>query len=326
MPRLLFFSFSTVDPPLHFVRDFFAEQTRGLHAKHHDQDGEGKGVGKDAPIRALDDALADTDEKRPHHGAGNGADTAEYCRYEGPQSRQGAGQGDDGLVVGEVQQGADGRQQRADDEGHGDHAVDPDAHELRGFKIPGHGPHGHADPGVVDELGQGRHQKHHQHRRDHRHILGGYPRNGQLVGQTGQSGVHLGQAAGDVGRQILQQIADTNGGDHHRHPGGCPQRLVGRPLDDEAQQHSQNDHQGNGRSQRQAGAEVDHHQTGYHEYIAVSKVDQPQDAVDHGVADGDEGVLPAQRYAGEQNGDAVLHGEPSLFFQVLRGRHAAEPS
>ena len=96
MPRLLFFSFSTVDPPLHFVRDLFAEQTRGLHAKHHDQDGEGKGIGKDAPIRAFDDALADTDEKRPHHGAGNGADTAEYRRYEGPQSRQGAGQGDDG--------------------------------------------------------------------------------------------------------------------------------------------------------------------------------------------------------------------------------------
>ncbi len=93
VPRLLFFSFSTVDPPLHFVRDLFAEQTRGLHAKHHDQDGEGKGVGKDAPIGALDDALADTDEKRPHHGAGNGADTAEYRRYEGPQSRQGAGQG-----------------------------------------------------------------------------------------------------------------------------------------------------------------------------------------------------------------------------------------
>ena len=80
------------------------------------------------------------------------------------------------------------------------------------------------------------------------------------------------------------------------------------------------------RGQRQTGAEVDHHQTGYHEYIAVGEVDQPQDAVDHGIADGDEGVLPAQRYAGEQNGDAVLHGEPSLFFQVLRGRHAAEPS
>ena len=60
-------------------------------------------------------------------------------------------------------------------------------------------------------------------------------------------------------------------------------QLVGRPLDDEAQQHSQNDHQGNGRGQRQAGAEVDHPQTGYHEYIAVSKVDQPQDAVDHGI-------------------------------------------
>ena len=165
MPCLLFFSFSTVDPPLHFVRDLFAEQTRGLDAQHHDQQRKGTGVGKDAPIGAFDNTLADTDEKRPYHSAGNGADTAEYRRYEGPQSRQGAGQGDDGLVVGEVQQGADGRQQRADDEGHGDHAVDPDAHELRGFKIPGYRPHGHADPGVVDELGQGRHQKHHQHRR-----------------------------------------------------------------------------------------------------------------------------------------------------------------
>ena len=35
----------------------------------------------------------------------------------------------------------------------------------------------------------------------------------------------LRQAAGDIGRQILQQIADADGGDHHRHPGAVRRGL-----------------------------------------------------------------------------------------------------
>ena len=41
----------------------------------------------------------------------------------------------------------------------------------------------------------------------------------------------------------------------------------------------------------------------------------------------DYGTIYAVLYENiDENGDAVLHGDPSLFFQVLRGRHAVEPS
>ena len=49
--------------------------------------------------------------------------------------------------------------------------VDLDAHELGGLKVLGHGPHGHAHLGVVDELGQGQHQNQHQNRRHDGHVF-----------------------------------------------------------------------------------------------------------------------------------------------------------
>ncbi len=125
--------------------------------------------------------------------------------------------------------------------------------------------------------------------------------------QDGQGGVHLGQAAGDVSGDVLEEIAHADGGDHDAHPGGGAQGLVGRPFDEKAQDHREKDHQGHGHRQGQAGAEVDHDEAGHHEHVAVGEVDEAQDTVDHGVADGDQGVLSAQGYAGEQDGDCVLH-------------------
>ena len=54
-------------------------------------------------------------------------------------------------------------------------------------------------------------------------------------------GIGHGQAAGDVGRSVLQQIADADGGDHDGHSRGSAQGLIGRPLDDKAQRHRQDD-------------------------------------------------------------------------------------
>ena len=142
------------------------------------------------------------------------------------------------------------------------------------------------------------------HHGDH---LRGHAGNGDGIGDAGNLRVHLGQAAGDIGRQVLEQVAHADGGDHDAHAGRFPQGLVGRPLDDEAQKHRQDQHQGDGRRQGQAGGEVDHHQARHHEHVAVGEVNQAQDAVDHGIPNGDQGVLSAQGHAGEQNGNGVLH-------------------
>ncbi len=52
---------------------------------------------------------------------------------------------------------------------------------------------------------------------------------------------------------------------------------------------------GDGDIKRHRGVHVHHEKAGHRENIPVGEVDQPQDAVDHGVADGDQGILPAHR-------------------------------
>ena len=54
----------------------------------------------------------------------------------------------------------------------------------------------------------------------------------------------LGDAAGDVERQVLDQVADADSGDHQRHAGSGAQRLVSHPLNEEAQHHGDDQHQG----------------------------------------------------------------------------------
>lgn len=113
---------------------------------------------------ALDERLADADDERADHGAGDRADAAEHRRHERLQTRHGAGGRDDGRVIREVQQRADSGKERADDKRHGDDLIDLDAHELAGLKILCDRAHGHADLGVVDEPLQQQHEHEHEAR------------------------------------------------------------------------------------------------------------------------------------------------------------------
>ena len=106
----------------------------------------------------------------------------------------------------------------------------------------------------------------------------------------------------------MQQIAHADGGDHDGHSGGGAQRLVGCPLDQKAQQDGEQDGQRQGDGQGQPhGGQVDGDQAGDHEHVAVGEVDQAQNTVHHGVADGDQGVLTSHGDAGEQYGNSIFH-------------------
>ncbi len=159
----------------------------------------------------------------------------------------------------------------------------------------------------MNQLGQGQNQRQNQHRRHHRDPFGGHTGDAYRGGDARNLRVHLGQSAGNIGSQVLKQVAHADGGDHDAHPGSLPQGLVGRPLNDKAQKHRQYQHQRHGHCQRNAGGEIDHHQARHHEHVSVGEVDQAQDAIDHGIANGDQGVLSAQGHAGEQDGNGVLH-------------------
>ena len=156
-------------------------------------------------------------------------------------------------------------------------------------------------------------QQQRQDRSDDGHALGGRAEDGDGVGDPRQLRVLLGHAARHVVREVLQQIAHADGGDHDGHSGRLAQGLVGAALNGEAERDRQHDDGGNGDVQRHGSREIDHDQACNHEDIAVREVDQAQDTVDHGVADRDERILAAGGNTGEYVGQPLLdktHGGP----------------
>ena len=145
-----------------------------------------------------------------------------------------------------------------------------------------------------------KHQNDHQHHRyqwgdEHRQLVL-HAEHADALADKGDIGELLGQAAGDVAHQILQQIADADGGDHHGHPRRGAQRGIGAFFDGKAHEHRQGDHDEDGHPHRhsgEGGRQIDHHDTRQHEQVAVGEVDELQDAVHHGVADGHQRELSA---------------------------------
>ncbi len=109
----------------------------------------------------------------------------------------------------------------------------------------------------------------------------------------------FGPAAGDDQGEIFQEKRGGDGGDQQRNARGPAQRPVRAPL----QEHPQEAGQGNGQAEGHRpgpGEEPHPHDRrvgGHHQQVAVGKVDEAQDAVNHGVTDGDEGIETAQGQA-----------------------------
>lgn len=127
------------------------------------------------------------------------------------------------------------------------------------------------------------------------HHVRGRAEDRDRVGHERQRRICLRLTAGGIERHVLQQVAHADGRDHDRHTRRAAKRLIGRALDDEAEQHRQHEHERNGHIHRQRRAHEHHHQACTHEHVAVCEVNQAQDAVDHRVADGDERILAADR-------------------------------
>ena len=113
-------------------------------------------------------------------------------------------------------------------------------------------------------------------------------------------GIGLCQTAGDIGGKVLQQVGNTDGGDHDRHTGGGAQRLIGHLFYHHAQYNGKDEgkdqphHDAAGTQKAAAPAcDVNHNEARDHEHIAVGKVDEPQDAVNHRIADGDKRIQAA---------------------------------
>ena len=161
---------------------------------------------------------------------------------------------------------------------------------------------------MVNEGGQQENQHQNQNGGDDNHHLGGSTANIHGVVQNIDGGVGHGLTAGDIGSGVLQQVADTDGGNHNGHSGGAAQGLVGCPLNEEAQCDGHGNDDGNRHIHGQCGRDIDTQKSRDHEYIAVGEVNQAQDTVNHGIADGDQRQLSAKGNAAQKNGYNVFYG------------------
>ena len=122
------------------------------------------------------------------------------------------------------------------------------------------------------------------------------------VGGGEELGEDLGVGSPQKLGSVLEEVAHADGGDEHRQGGSLPQGLVGQALDDHAQhgahQHGQqHPHQGR---QAVGGRGEEAYVGAHHDDVAVGKVQHLGDAVDHSVAQGDDGIDASQAHAVDQ--------------------------
>src|SRR5712691_1173574 len=312
---------ATADPDGSDLLDFrSAENAGGQEDQDHDEDRKRRNVlvldGKIGGPEGLDQA----DEEAAEHGARQRADAAKDRGGERLDAGDEADEEIDHAVIEQVHDAGDRGERGADHEGERDGAVGIDAQQRRHFQVLLAGAHVAAEPRAGDEPGEDRHQR---QRYEHDDDLN--------VGDLHREGLALEQriAAGDQRRQrldpgalgdlhvVLQDDRHADRRDERRQAEGMAQRPVGDALDHLAVQrgerHRDQQHQEQG---NRNGGDTDRHQQqkgdqsgegSDHENIAVGEIDHADDAIDHGVADGDEAVDRAERKAVDELLAEIFH-------------------
>ena len=133
-------------------------------------------------------------------------------------------------------------------------------------------------------------------------------------------------------REVDQDKGHADGGQHRREAEGMPQRPVSDAFYRPAvqcgdrhrdQKHDQQDDRHDGQAERHQHQEADQRdKTADHENVAVGEIDHADDAIDHGVADGDQAIDRAKHEAVDQLLGEIIHALP-LVDAKRRGPPAA---
>ena len=184
-------------------------------------------------------------------------------------------------------------------ESEGDDGVAVHSHEGGRVSVLREGPQGEAEPGSQDGLPQGDQQE-----KGHRHDKEVVARDGHTLPE---GNADRGQ---EVGKGLLidpeedlptvgEQERNSDRGDEHCKLGLGSQRPIGETLDHDpeegADKHRPNQdgrgrHPGIGKDPVQEGCPVVARKGPDHEDVAMGEVDELEDAVDHAVAECDQGV------------------------------------
>ena len=272
-----------------------AEETRRPEDDdaNHDRVGHAVAVGRGNVAGAQ--GLGNAEHHTAEHGPGHRADAAEHRRRKGLDPGQITHGRVHGVVIDGHHDAGHGTHGRTDGEGEGNDPVDIHAHERGRGPVLGQGPHGRAHPGLGDDAIEADHEQ------------DGHGVDGQLHPGDGHRGEGQGRpvekgrqnllrkrqrpAAPDDHGQVLQEDRHADGGDERGEPGRLAKGAVGDDVEQHADAGRGHDRQQHGHGQRQAHADKGHgEKRPEHVNLAMGEIDQFDDAVNHGVAHGDQGV------------------------------------
>jgi hypothetical protein len=154
-----------------------------------------------------------------------------------------------------------------------------------------------ASPGLQDEEAQEDHED--DRDRDDRELLAGQPDPGdEEIGARRERREELRVRPENELRRVLDEQGDADRCDEERQPRRPPDRPVGEALDEDADDGAEDhraEHDEEGAHERrlaplQLPRKVVPGVGAQHVNVAVREVDEPQHAVDHGVAERDQGV------------------------------------
>ena len=226
-------------------------------------------------------------------------------------------------VIGGPHHPGNGGQDGANHKGRRNHKIGLHAHQGRHAGVLGRGPHGAAQTGAVHHPHQNRQR--HRRQRQNQNLGGGNHRATHVVGHGGQQvGVRLEIGLPDDHGQRLQQDRHANGGDQRRQFGAVAQGAVSHFFDHKIEHRGHHAGHQHGAQQNQPAGRAGHaflHQANdgpagqgtHHQHLTMGKVDQVDDAVHHGVAQGHQGIHAAQYQPVDDLLDQGIHAFSSLF-------------
>ena len=248
----------------------------------------------------FDQPQQDAANNRP----GQVANAAEHRCREGLQTRQKTHGVLHGAVIGGVHDAGNGGKHRADDEGGRNHHVGLDAHQAGDTRVLGRSAHRTAELGVIHQVHQ-RSQRHRRHSQN-QNLRGGDDgaANLERLGRQ-QCRVRLVVGLPDDHGQRLQQDRHAKRGDERRQSGAVAERPVSHLFNHEIECGSHHTGNDGGQKQHQPARRPGHgflHQADAapagqrpdHEHLTVRKIDELDDAVHHGVTQGNQGIHAAK--------------------------------
>jgi hypothetical protein len=222
-------------------------------------------------------------------------------------------------------------QNRPDEEGRGDDPVGVDAHHRRPFAVIRRGAHRLPDPRPGNQHGKRDAQPHGDAEDEQLDQLDVHPMNNEdgidqrsrlerLRVRGAEDERVVGAELGPEEQEgaVLKEEGDAERADQWGNPGRVTQRPVGKPLDDDAEEaggeHRGQEHEQDQRRERDVRREraAEHREDAVpdkradHVHVAVREIQQLEDAVHHRVADRDQRVEAAQRYAADGELDEEL--------------------